>query len=175
MPQNKEAISSSFIKQRQRDIGRIVRSLINSDEISINSLRGNGIDIGCWYGTSTSVLERYGGYVTAIEQATIPTREGINFGLIDPNRLIVGEATEVLKRWQNHVDFITFFGATSAVNFEVLLDNATRLLNSGGFLLLTTIPELEGDIDRLVTSSGYKFSPASAYVWDKVGFLYHPK
>lgn len=169
-------VSPSFIKQRGRNVRRIIRSLIKEDKISKASLEGYGLDLGAWIGTSTAALRKFGGEVTAVEPSAVQTQKGIVRGLIDPDNLIIGRAENHLAQFpEGRLDYVTFFGVSEAADLSRITELAERVLKDGGFFLATSYSGMEKVIEGLASEKGEKIKPNSDYWWDQVGYLYRKK
>jgi len=157
-------IPKGFAEKRRQSIHSVLDQL---ESRGLLQLFGNGVDAGCFVGTSCGVLEQRGLGVVYVERDVrcIPAIKEMGVRVVNDDVITFVESVQAL-------DFITFFGAPSSLSLRDLVDVAQNKLTNGGGIVVTGYSNIEDQVDSALCLGGRKVRFNRVHDWDSMGYVY---
>ena len=157
-------IPKGFAEKRRQSIHSVLDQL---ESRGLLQLFGNGVDAGCYVGTSCGVLEQRGLGVVYVERDArcIPSIEKMGVSVVNDDVVRFVDSVRAL-------DFITFFGAPSSLSINQLVDVAKSKLSNGGGIVVTGYSNIEDQVDSALRLGGRKVRFNRVHDWDSMGYVY---
>jgi len=157
-------IPKGFAEKRRQSIHSVLDQLASR---GLLQLFGDGVDAGCYVGTSCGVLEQRGLGVVYVEcdVRCIPAIQEMGVRVVNDDVINFVDSVRA-------IDFITFFGAPSSLSIRDLVDVARNKLSSGGGIVVTGYSNIEDQADNALCLGGRKVRFNRVHDWDSIGYVY---